>query len=336
MSHKPWTSGPSEILKHGLNLLHDGSDVNRRLAMISIDNAVELMIKTYLGLPRRVLGFAIPRKELQVFNANFPSLLDGLEKYGKPKILGINLGDIEWFHRLRNELYHQGNGLTIEQNKVEVYGEIAKLLFKNLFDVEFVPFHESRTEQLTKFLELWANILAILPDQYMVSDSLHELHKKELIDQTELNRLLELFEIRHKIVMGQAAYHALLNDLVIQDLEFLLKSIIQRMNNADKRQLFDLQMQELELRTLQKSLISQQQQLKEEMSNHKDNMDSIYGAEKEALCPLCNQYLSKEQAELALSNLQTRGSQLGNRFRSNKQELQRITDALENLGNSKG
>lgn len=48
----PWASGPGEILRHGLGLLDDDSDVNRRLAMIAIDNAVKLMIKTYLGLPR--------------------------------------------------------------------------------------------------------------------------------------------------------------------------------------------------------------------------------------------------------------------------------------------
>jgi hypothetical protein len=47
----PWASGPAEILRHGLGLLKSESDTNRRLAMISIDNAVELMIKTYLGLP---------------------------------------------------------------------------------------------------------------------------------------------------------------------------------------------------------------------------------------------------------------------------------------------
>jgi hypothetical protein len=49
----PWASGPGEILRHGLDLLRKDSDTNRRLAMIAIDNAVELMIKTYLGLPKR-------------------------------------------------------------------------------------------------------------------------------------------------------------------------------------------------------------------------------------------------------------------------------------------
>jgi hypothetical protein len=53
---RPWASGPREILQHGINLLQKDTDTNRRLAMLSIDNAVELMVKTYLGLPKRATG----------------------------------------------------------------------------------------------------------------------------------------------------------------------------------------------------------------------------------------------------------------------------------------
>jgi len=67
MSSLPWASGPKEILQHGLALLHKDSDANRRLALLSIDNAVELTIKTYLGLPKRISGIDIPRKEYAEF-----------------------------------------------------------------------------------------------------------------------------------------------------------------------------------------------------------------------------------------------------------------------------
>ncbi len=63
MGSQPWVSGPREILQHGLSLLHDDSDRNRRLALLSIDNAVELTIKTYLGLPKRITGLQISRKD---------------------------------------------------------------------------------------------------------------------------------------------------------------------------------------------------------------------------------------------------------------------------------
>src|SRR5579871_260256 len=121
----PWASGPGEILRHGLGLLKKDSDTNRRLAMISIDNAVELTVKTFLGLPRRVTGLPISRKEFQEISESFPAMLDALEKYAADKLTGIDLGEIEWYHRLRNQLYHQGNGLTVERTKVEIYAQLA-------------------------------------------------------------------------------------------------------------------------------------------------------------------------------------------------------------------
>src|SRR5438046_3555188 len=111
MKDRPWSSGPAEILEHGISQLEIDSDKSRRLAMISIDNAVELMIKTYLGLPRRITDLEISRKTYDEFAQSFPKLLDALETYAADKINGIDLGEIEWYHRLRNELYHQGNGL---------------------------------------------------------------------------------------------------------------------------------------------------------------------------------------------------------------------------------
>jgi hypothetical protein len=88
-SQPPWSSGPGEILKHGFELLKKDSDTKRRLAMISIDNAVELMMKTYLGLPSRITGLNITRKEYQEFSESFQKLLDALEKYTATKLDGM-------------------------------------------------------------------------------------------------------------------------------------------------------------------------------------------------------------------------------------------------------
>lgn len=49
---RPWSSGPMEILLHGISLLDHDTDTNRRLAMLSIDNSVELMLKTFLAFRR--------------------------------------------------------------------------------------------------------------------------------------------------------------------------------------------------------------------------------------------------------------------------------------------
>lgn len=158
MTQPPWVSGPSEILQHGLSLLKKGTDKNRRLAMLSIDNAVELAIKTYLSLPKRITGINIPRKEFQEISESFPLLLDALEKYAANKLSGINLGEIEWFHRLRNQLYHQGNGLTAEKEKVEIYSELAKILFQNLFGCSVNVEESGEHDLLGKFLAEWVEV----------------------------------------------------------------------------------------------------------------------------------------------------------------------------------
>lgn len=160
MPTKPWIEGPLELLKHGLEHLQLGSDFDARIAMISIDNSVELMIKTYLGLPSRVTGITeLSRRRYEEISQSFSSLLDGFEKFAPDKVVGIELGDIEWFHRLRNQLYHEGNGITVERGKVEGYVEIAKILFSNLFAVAVEDLIEERPHSLVgEFFSNWASL----------------------------------------------------------------------------------------------------------------------------------------------------------------------------------
>lgn len=118
----PWSEGPKELLQHAVDHLALDGDFDRRIAMISTDNAVELMIKTYLGLPKqRAKGKEPSRKELDEASNYFPGLLDLIEKYADGKLTGVSLDEIEWYHRIRNQLYHSGNGITVELAKVQTY-----------------------------------------------------------------------------------------------------------------------------------------------------------------------------------------------------------------------
>lgn len=154
---KPWTDGPRELLQHAMDHLSLGGDFDRRIAMISVDNAVELMIKTHLGLPRRARDGAGPsRKELEAASESFPDLLDLLDKYESERVTGLSLDDIEWYHRLRNQLYHAGNGITVEASKVEAYFQLAASLFEGLFQMELrLDGHGALQTRTGKFLLLW-------------------------------------------------------------------------------------------------------------------------------------------------------------------------------------
>lgn len=244
---KPWASGPQEILVHGLSLLSIESDRNRRLAMINIDNAVELMMKTYLGLPRRATGLTIKRAELAEAFQSFPNLLDAMDKYAVDKLTGVHLDEVEWYHRLRNELYHNGNGLTVERTKVVVYADLAKMLFENLFGYSIsslqpdtAPTH-SADILLGRFLRGWHHLeflVARLHAKYIQEPELGR--KPQVISVSLLVRDLErvveirritiggeplipaierLRRLRNEIVHGVQDYTDVLNDSVLSLLE---------------------------------------------------------------------------------------------------------------------
>jgi hypothetical protein len=50
ISLPPWANGPFELLLHAEGHLRAGEDFDRRIALISFDNAIEVAITTYLTL----------------------------------------------------------------------------------------------------------------------------------------------------------------------------------------------------------------------------------------------------------------------------------------------
>lgn len=230
-SQLPWASGPGEILRHGLSLLKKDSDTNRRLAMISIDNSVELMIKTYLGLPKRISSLSITRKQYQEISDSFPALLDGLEQFAPNMLDGIDLGTIEWYHRLRNELYHQGNGLTVERDKVVIYAALANTLFRNLFGEELVAHATPETELLGEFISAWVSLesgLRAWASRHSLTGQVHGsvLHNMKflqdagILEKAQIAELNHIRQIRNEILHGQLDYK-----------QGLTKELIERIKN---------------------------------------------------------------------------------------------------------
>jgi hypothetical protein len=238
MKDRPWFSGPRENLEHGISLLETDSDKNRRLAMLSIDNAVELMVKTFLGLPRRVTGLNLARQKLNEISESFPKLLDALEEHAGDKLSGIDLGEIEWYHRLRNQLYHQGNGLTVEKDKVLVYAELAQILFSNLFGADAGVRRGGANERLGRFMNGWARLEQILSEfvikrsthtQGMISmkalPALRLLRLEGLMDSRLADEIDDLRELRNQIVHQRIDIDKALSAEVLRKLESIIKQL---------------------------------------------------------------------------------------------------------------
>jgi len=202
-------TGPKELLVHGITHLNQSTDFDIRMGMICIDNSVELMIKTYLGLPNRVTKIEnLSRNKYNEIIQSFPKLLDALEEYCSEKIIGIDLGDIEWFHRLRNELYHNGNGITVEKTKVLIYAEIAKNLFNNLFDIPILEEDEITGESLVgQYITNWIKFEKLLSseDERFTPPfrKIKELYDSGKINEKTYQEFAELNKFRNDLVHGQ-------------------------------------------------------------------------------------------------------------------------------------
>ncbi len=243
MVGKPlWAAGPAELLQHGILLVSEQSDAKRRIAMILIDNAAELIMQTYLTLPRRVTGLDLTRKERDEFCKNFPSLLDGIEQHAQDRILGLNLGEFEWFHRLRNELYHQGNGLTVERRNLEVYAELCEKLFEALFGVGLdldVP-SDSSTRLIGEFFEAWMNIERTLAQwapngaRRTAIANIEALGQEGELSADVLLTFLQVQQIRNQLVHGEAEAEEMLRDANMSKIR-LVEAAVQEMGDRQQR-----------------------------------------------------------------------------------------------------
>ncbi|CAZ94693.1 ribonuclease HepT family protein [Zobellia galactanivorans] len=199
MKNEPWKSGPKELLLHGLEHISLDTDFDNRMGMILVDNSVELMLKTYLGLPKRITGLnGVTRKIYDDAIKSFPSLLDTIEKFANKKLIGIQLGEIEWYHRIRNQLYHDGNGITVEKEKAIAYSSIAKILFENLFNEKILDVRNQY--ELDDFLMLWADFNKLIIQQGPKIYSCKSWTELFSLSQKEEEKLNGIVEFRNRFI----------------------------------------------------------------------------------------------------------------------------------------
>jgi len=203
-----WASGSLELLHHAEAHMDEESAFDKRIAFISIDNSVEIAIRTFLSLPARHFnGAKPPRKEVESASNSFPGLLDLLVKYAANRLVGIDPMDIEFYHRLRNTLYHDGTGLAVDENHIFAYFTIAKLLLSKLFDIEYQSSTLGGKPSPEEVLLLWNKIeeqleelfyLAGIDDKatYKWEAALNE----KILTIDLINQLTELRLERNKLV----------------------------------------------------------------------------------------------------------------------------------------
>jgi hypothetical protein len=207
------------------------------------------MAKVYLGLPRRVIGFQIGREKYRDMSESFPKLFDALEEYAADKLDGIDLSQNEWYHRLRNELYHQGNGLTVVREKVDVYSTLAVLLFTNLFGFRpELPSERGSPERIRDFITLWSQLERLMLLEHVtalasfarerpksLTNSLAQWLELGVLDQPTTERLEQLRTLRNQVVhqVGEGRTGPTARD--IEDLKRIFDLLRSKIDDEERR-----------------------------------------------------------------------------------------------------
>ena len=197
-----WASGAIELLRHADSHIHLEMAFDRRIAFISIDNAVETLIRTFLSLPPTRSGVKVPRKDVDAVENSFPGLTALLWQYAGNNLTGIDDADIEHYHRIRNKLYHDGTGLSVDEQYLLAYRQIAVLLLKNLFGVDLGEPRPAPT--LERLIVLWNQVQETLEAKLIKAGIVHrhtfyweEAMQAGIITGDDVRRITELRMIRN-------------------------------------------------------------------------------------------------------------------------------------------
>ena len=139
LESKPWARKAFELLFHAEAHLRVGEDYDKRLALISFDNSIEVSIHTYLDLHHNQRGGKKYKEEdVKVwlggtFHPKVEFFIGEIKRRGLPERMGKE--HIGWLHDQRNEIYHGSSGGVPEKKTLNEIRDAALWVFSVLFDI---------------------------------------------------------------------------------------------------------------------------------------------------------------------------------------------------------
>jgi len=123
-----WIKEIVEQICVGTILRESKLDSGNRLALICVDNGVEVALKFYASYHS-----LLKDQELDSPQAFFLAL-DKIKDLGK--IDDTEAKDTKQFHRIRNDLYHRAKLTTVKDRVIEDYVKLARILLNRLYDFQ--------------------------------------------------------------------------------------------------------------------------------------------------------------------------------------------------------
>lgn len=186
----PWQSGPAELISYALKHLRKDDDFSHRIAFLLFDIGVETLFKTFLTLPADITHAETPYHERRkAANGSFHDLVLGVEAAGSSRLSVHALSHVEFYHNLRNQLYHHGNGITVSVENVLDYAKEAVHLLKTLLGVDLTD------------------------DIALAPDALEELSRQTDELESALNRLRRAVELTIEKLEPKLLLPSVVNDL---------------------------------------------------------------------------------------------------------------------------
>ena len=134
----PWANGPFELIVHAEIHLQSGDDFDRRISLISFDNAIEVAITTFLTLnPIQRGGLKYSSNDVDRWTKNYHTKLEffGTELSSRKLSWSVKKSHIIWAHEHRNEQYHGGLKGTPEMDVLRIARDAALWIFSVLYDL---------------------------------------------------------------------------------------------------------------------------------------------------------------------------------------------------------
>ncbi|ALZ06983.1 hypothetical protein CF342_06325 [Pseudomonas aeruginosa] len=134
---KPWAYGPFEVLLHAETHYRIGEDLDRRVAMIGFDNAIEVAITTYLNLhPMQRGNRTYPKVDVERWLNNFHTKAEFffIECGTRSITANAKQDEVIWFHDVRNGQYHVGGATVPQRRELDGVRAAALEVFSVLFD----------------------------------------------------------------------------------------------------------------------------------------------------------------------------------------------------------
>lgn len=156
---KPWVRRPFELLYHAEIHFQQGTDYDRRLALVNFDNSIEVSITTYLTLnPIQRQNRSYSKKDTEEWLNNYHTKIDFfLEEITTRKLPAYKEKDeIVWLHDQRNEQYHGSSAGVPSIDTLNAIRQISIWVFSVLFDIPDVEslLKEALTEAEKGFPEI--------------------------------------------------------------------------------------------------------------------------------------------------------------------------------------